>query len=209
MKAPKTKAKGKTPKRKIRSGRGALWIIALVFLTSAVVRLASGAGAAIAREVSDLAHDVGAESHGAAAPVACQTDEETQALIAVLLKREKSVEEKELLVAQKMKEIDVAKAEVLESMGVLEQAEARLEATMVRSQSAAEDDLAKLTTVYESMKPKEAAALFEAMSPDFAAGFLGRMRPDAAGAVMAGLKPETAYTISVILAGRNANAPSE
>jgi len=209
MKAPKTKAKSKTPKRKIRSGRGALWIIALVFLTSAMVRLASGTGAAIAREVSDLAHDVGAESQGVADPVACQTDEETQALIAALLKREKSVEEKELLVAQKMKEIEVAKAEVLESMGVLEQAEARLEATMVRSQSAAEDDLAKLTTVYESMKPKEAAALFEAMSPDFAAGFLGRMRPDAAGAVMAGLKPETAYTISVILAGRNANAPSE
>ena len=209
MKAPKPKVKRKAPKRKIRSGRGALWIIALVFLTSTVVRLASGTGAAIAREVSDLTHGVGTESHGAADPAVCQTDEETQALIAALLKREKSVGEKEFLVAQKMKEVEVAKAEIIESMGVLEQAEARLEATMVRSQSAAEDDLAKLTTVYESMKPKEAAALFEAMSPDFAAGFLGRMRPDAAGAVMAGLKPETAYTISVILAGRNANAPSE
>ena len=47
----------------------------------------------------------------------------------------------------------------------------------------------------------------KAMEPDFAAGFLGRMRPDAAAAVMAGLTPETAYSISVILAGRNATAP--
>ena len=61
--------------------------------------------------------------------------------------------------------------------------------------------------IHENMKPKDAAALFEEMAPEFAAGFLGRMRPDAAGAVMAGLDPKTAYTISVLLAGRNADVP--
>ena len=48
--------------------------------------------------------------------------------------------------------------------------------------------------------------MVEAMKPEFAAGFVGRMRPDAAADIMAGLKPEFAYSISVILAGRNANA---
>ena len=47
----------------------------------------------------------------------------------------------------------------------------------------------------------------EEMEPSFAAGFLARMRSDVAAGIMAGLKPETAYTISVILAGRNAKAP--
>jgi flagellar motility protein MotE (MotC chaperone) len=56
------------------------------------------------------------------------------------------------------------------------------------------------------MKPKDASLLFERMSPDFAAGFLGRMRPDAAAAIMSGLPPELGYSISVLLAGRNADA---
>lgn len=204
----KKTASKKKVKRKVRSGRGALWLIAMIFVASAAIRLASGTGAAIAREMSELSHEDEAQMQEQNAAT-CQADEESAALIEALLKREREVEEKELLIAQKMKSIELARAEVLENLAALEDAEARLEATMTRSQTAAEDDLVKLTAVYESMKPKEAAALFEAMSPDFAAGFLGRMRSDAAGAIMAGLTPETAYTISVILAGRNAKAPSE
>ena len=55
----------------------------------------------------------------------------------------------------------------------------------------------------------EAAALFEEMDPRFAAGFLGRMPAPAAAAIMAGLSPKTAYSFSVLLAGRNANAPRD
>lgn len=47
------------------------------------------------------------------------------------------------------------------------------------------------------------------MDPGFAAGFLGRMRPEAAAGIMTGLSPETAYTISVVLAGRNADVPRD
>ncbi|KIN65935.1 hypothetical protein Z945_982 [Sulfitobacter noctilucae] len=90
---------------------------------------------------------------------------------------------------------------------MLEEAEANLRRTLSLTDGAAEDDLARLTAVYENMKPKDAAALFATMEPDFAAGFLGRMRPDYAAAVMTGLPPDVAYSISVILAGRNANAP--
>lgn len=205
--SPSPKASKKN-RRKRRPGRGALWLIAAIFLTSAVVRLMSGTGAAIAREMSELTYEDVSEEPGSLSEL-CKTDAETSALLEALLKREKQVEERELMLAQKMKAVELARTEVMQNMSALEEAEARLEATMTRSQTAAEDDLAKLTAVYESMKPKEAAALFEAMSPEFAAGFLGRMRSDAAGAIMAGLTPETAYTVSVILAGRNAKAPSE
>ena len=97
----------------------------------------------------------------------------------------------------------------LEVQAVREAAEAKLASTLALADNAAENDLARMTSVYENMKPKEAAALFEEMSPDFAAGFLGRMRPDAAAAIMAGLSAPTAYTVSVVLAGRNASAPTE
>jgi flagellar motility protein MotE (MotC chaperone) len=88
-------------------------------------------------------------------------------------------------------------------------AEEELKATLALADGAAEDDIARLTAVYQAMKPKDAAALFETMSPEFAAGFLGRMPPDSAAAILSGMSSEAAYGISVIVAGRNADVPKE
>jgi len=103
----------------------------------------------------------------------------------------------------------VADGEVTRKLAALEDAEGRLRSLIALSETAAEDDLLRLTQVYETMKPKDVAALFEEMDPKFAAGFIGRMKPEAAAGVMAGMTPDAAYTISVILAGRNANTPTE
>ena len=92
-------------------------------------------------------------------------------------------------------------------MAKLAAAEEKLNETLARADGASEADLTRLTDVYQSMKPKDAAALFATMAPEFAAGFLGRMRPEASAAILSGMSPENAYTISVILAGRNANVP--
>ena len=59
------------------------------------------------------------------------------------------------------------------------------------------------------MNAKQAAALFEEMDPDFAAGFLGLLEPEKAAEILAGVSPSKAYALSVIVAGRNANAPTE
>ena len=59
------------------------------------------------------------------------------------------------------------------------------------------------------MKPKSAAALFEEMNATFAAGFLARMRPEAAAGIMASLSPGAAHRFSVVLAGRNADVPTD
>ncbi|SEL04995.1 MotE family protein [Pacificibacter marinus] len=198
----------KTHKPIKRSGRGALLILAIVFLMSAGARLISGTGAAIAREISQLApspDNITPNNQGEL----CEPDSVMTTLLESLRKREDIIVEQEMMMAQKMKKLDLARTEFMQNLASLQQAEKHLAATMAASSTAAQDDLNKLTAVYESMKPKDAAALFEQMSPDFAAGFLGLMRPDVAASVLAGLKPETAYTISVILAGRNANAPSE
>lgn len=193
-------------KRKRKSGRGALLILSVVFVMSAGARLMSGTGTAIARELSQLTADSSdVDTHSAS----CEPDAVTATLLKSLRNREAKISTEEESLTQKMKAFELAKAEFTQNMAALKNAEERLAATMTTASSAAQDDLDKLTAVYESMKPKEAAALFEQMSPDFAAGFLARMRSDVAALVLAGLKPETAYTISVILAGRNANAPSE
>ena len=96
-----------------------------------------------------------------------------------------------------------------QKMAALQDAENRLRDMISIAETAAEDDPTRLTQVYETMKPKSVALLFEEMDPQFAAGFIGRMKPEAAAGIMAGMKPDAAYTISVILAGRNANSPTE
>ena len=52
---------------------------------------------------------------------------------------------------------------------------------------AAEKDIARMTTVYENMKPADAAKIFEKMDVNFAAGLLARMRPEVAAKVLTGM----------------------
>ena len=106
-----------------------------------------------------------------------------------------------------MAALALADAAITKRLAELQTAETDLKKTMTIADGAAEKDIAGLTAVYEAMRPADAAALFQTMAPEFAAGFLGRMRPDAAAAVLAGMKPDKAYSISVLIAGRNALAP--
>lgn len=177
---------------------GSLVLVGGLLAASAVLRLGDIAGAALALQASPPAP----------APQICEASE-TPEVLAALKRREDRVTAREFALENRIRALAVAESEARKRIGELAEAEARLAATLSRVDTAAEDDLARLTEVYASMKPKEAALLFEEMDPRFAAGFLGRMPPQAAGAIMAGLTPKTAYSFSVLLAGRNARAPKE
>ena len=115
----------------------------------------------------------------------------------------------EVAIEQKRVDVELSRQAIMEQLAILEEAEMRLEAGLAASSTASEDDLSQLTAVYQAMKPKVAAELFEAMDQEFAAGFLVRMAPESAAAIVSGLQPATAYAVSVIVAGRNANALKE
>lgn len=117
--------------------------------------------------------------------------------------REATLESEEALLNERAEKIERMQLALSKKLQELDEAEASLRELLAIADSASEDDVARLTTVYENMKPKNAAIVFEEMEPAFAAGFLARMRPDAAASVLAGLKPKTAYAISVVLAGRH------
>lgn len=192
--------------RKRAKGRGgSLLLIVTLLIGSAVLRIALGTSEAMAKPENNAEPTMPTMMEK---PATLQTKEiETSALLTAIRRREERVLEKEMKQELRSKALKVAQHEIERRIEALELAEQRLRATLAQADTAAEDDVARLTTVYENMKPKDSAALFEAMEPSFAAGFLGRMRADVAAGIMAGLKPETAYTISVILAGRNAKAP--
>lgn len=189
-----------------------LGFVALLLLGSAVIRLSpySDNLFAFAEETSQIKEiqtDPPFPRFGSKEDV--QAEVMRLALMARDLKvREDNVSQREFEVLQKTALIELSETRIREQLAQLEEAENQLRSTIALADRAAEDDLARLTAVYENMKPKEAAGLFEEMSPDFAAGFLSRMRPDAAALILAGLQASTAYSISVVMAGRNAEVPT-
>ncbi|GGG80050.1 hypothetical protein GCM10011415_31720 [Salipiger pallidus] len=199
------------PARKPKKrGKGVLAVIGGLLVASAVARVGIHASSAVALETSPPA-EAGQTSDqpqedGSTAP---PKDGEISPLLKALKDREDRIKEREAAIASRMQALAVAEQEIERRLVAMEEAEKKLRATLTIAKTAAQEDVDRLTEVYASMKPKQAAALFEEMDPEFAAGFLGQMRPDAAAAIMAGLNPQTAYTISVMLAGRNAGAPRE
>jgi flagellar motility protein MotE (MotC chaperone) len=185
--------------RRMFSGRGMLALLALVLATSGALRFGHGVGRAMALQAEDPV--------ASGEPLQCPAP--PAALAQALKERDAAVTARETALQDRLAALRLADEAITKRLAELEAAESRLRATLAIADGAAEKDLERLTAVYEAMKPAEAATLFEAMAPEFSAGFLGRMRPDAAAAIIAGLKPETAYTISVLIAGRNALAPKE
>lgn len=182
--------------------RGVLWVIVLMLTTSALLRLGGPVGHAVA---------AGVLARGEGEPTQISVPEVDPNLAVVLEKlqeREARLSAREAALELRLQALAVAEEQISRNLEALTRAEEELAATMALADTAAEEDLTRLTAVYENMKPKEAAPLFEAMDPQFAAGFLGRMRPDAAASILAGLDPEAAYAVSVILAGRNASVPT-
>jgi flagellar motility protein MotE (MotC chaperone) len=179
---------------------GVLAVISLLMIGSAAIRIGLEAGPALAKGAEPSLPET--EQARADLPGA-------QVLLTELLRREETLKQREAAVLDKERALAIADQAIETRLVALQEAEEALRETLAMAEKAAETDLTRLTDVYQSMKPKDAAALFETMDPSFAAGFLSRMPPDAAAGVLAGLSPEAAYTISVIMAGRNAAAPQE
>lgn len=182
-------------------GYGTLAVIALCLASGAALRLGQGIGVAFALNTSE--RDTGPS----AAPLHCP--EPPERLAEALRERDRTVTARETSLNERLAALELAERALSQRLNELAAAEEALAATLAIADGATENDLSRLTAVFEAMKPAEASHLFAAMSPDFAAGFLARLRPDTAAAILAGLPPETAYSISVLVAGRNALAPKD
>lgn len=179
-----------------RTAPAILTVLAALFLGSAALRFVDIVGAAVAREPAEVS-----------LPGTPATD--LNAVITALNERAERLDRREAALADRMQAVTLAEARLSERLAELRAAEAALAATIALADQAAERDLAHLTGLYEAMKPKDAAQLFEEMAPEFAAGFLARMQTEAAAAVLAGMSPRSAYSVSVILAGRNVGVPRD
>ncbi len=182
----------------MKPGRGALAILALFLASSGALRLGEGVGQALANAPEQSA-GAGDTAELCPAPPA--------ALARALGDREARAAAHEAAIDDRMAALSLAEAALSKRLAEVEAAEVELKRVLALADGAAEQDLTRLTAVYEAMKPADAAKLFQTMAPDFAAGFLGRMQPQSAAAILSGMPPDAAYSISVLIAGRNALVP--
>ena len=181
---------------------GTISVIVGLFLASGMIRMAEIAPA-FAEEMLPEAAPESLEM-ASAAPT-----RDMPALLQAIQDREAQIAEREAYIDRRMQTLAVAEQRIREQMSALSEAESKLAATLSLADNATEEDVARLTEVYQRMKPAEAAGIFETMDIQFAAGFFSRMRPESSAAIMANLPADLAYSISVVMAGRNANAPRE
>jgi flagellar motility protein MotE (MotC chaperone) len=167
-------------------------LIVVCFFASAAMRL-TGSGWALAEGVGEFAE--------AAAP--------GDAMLAAIRERETELDAEERRLAERRQTLSLAEAKLAEQLAAFEKAQANLEKTLAMADQAAEKDIARMTTVYENMKPAEAAKIFERMDVAFAAGLLARMRPDLAAEVLTGMNADAAYAVTLTIASRNAGVPKE
>jgi flagellar motility protein MotE (MotC chaperone) len=174
---------------------GGVGLIVLCFLGSALLRV-SDSGWAMAQSIGE----------------ARRSEPETgdpEALLAAIRERAANIEREEHRLAERRQTLNVAEAKLAEQLAAFETAQKNLEKTLAMADQAAERDIARMTTVYENRKPKEAARIFERMEVAFAAGLLARMRPDVAAEVLTGMDADAAYAVTVTVASRNAAVPTQ
>lgn len=180
------------------SAIGGVGLIVLCFLGSAALRLTHG-GLALAEELDERARASEAAPGGQGA----------DALMAALREREKQLDADAAKLADRAQTLNVAEAKLAEQLAAFEKAREQLEATLATADKAAEKDIDRVTTVYENMKPAEAAKILDRMDVAFAAGLMSRMRPEIAAQVLSGMNPDAAYAVTLTIASRNSAVPTE
>lgn len=182
----------------LRPALSGVGLIVLCFFGSAALRLTDD-GWALAQGLGEVA---------GAQPDAPPTDDST-VLLAAIRDRQSQLDAEEARLADRKQSLGVAETKLSEQLAAFDKAQKNLEKTLALADQAAEKDLARMTTVYENMKPADAAKIFERMDVNFAAGLLARMRPDVAAKVLTGMNADTAYAVTLTIASRNAAVPTK
>lgn len=192
-------------------GRSAMLTLACCFLLSAFVRIAEPAIALAMEAPAVVADDTAPETPGetAATGAGGPTHSDLAALLASLREREGQLDARAEKIAVKAKVIEAAESKLRDQMTRVEEAEERLKTLLRVADGAAEKDVGKLVSAFETMNEKRAAPIFENMDVVFASGLLSRMADGAASNILGALSPEKAYAITVQIAGQNARAPKE
>lgn len=180
-------------------------IIVVCFFASAALRITES-GPALAEGISALSSEDGktVQDESTALP-----DEDANVLLTAIREREQQLQRENSTLADRSQALSVAETKLAEQLAAFQKAQENLEKTLALADKAAERDIERMTTVYESMKPNDAARIFERMEVKFAAGLLSRMRPEVTAEVLTSMEPDTAYAVTLTIASQNVGVPTQ
>ncbi len=163
---------------------------------------------ALSSEVSTAKKVAVAETAKINAAQTSQREDTQQCLTGdVLLSVNKKMEvlkQREAEMAEQESAFSAIKTRLQKELAVVEAAKNELAKQTHTRSEIAQGDIVHLTTMYATMKPKQAAQIFNRMDPKFAAGFIREMKGGQAGLILAAMDTKKAYEISLVIASRYA-----
>ncbi len=162
----------------------------------------AGMGTLFAQEAGSLDDSEAGSSIGGSTSAAGATRTELSILQSLRNRREELAAREESL--QLRENLIAAAEERLEGrISQLEALEARLQAAAEAELDARKEEMQGLVTMYETMKPKEAARIFDRLPMDVLLDVVNAMNPRKMAAVMARMSPESAQRLTGELARSN------
>ncbi len=124
----------------------------------------------------------------------------TGAMAQELSDRLESLDSREDILLQKRAELEAFQSHIERRLEELTRANNELQQRIDQFQGLKNDDVKKLATIYDNMKPQLAGQIMAEMDTDFAAGLLGIMDAEKAAAIISVMDPQKANIISLKLA---------
>jgi len=128
----------------------------------------------------------------------------TETLAEALLAEQGRIEARSVELLKREKALEALEAKLDKQLDNIETTRNSVQAQLDKIETLATDDLKHLISMYETMKPKNAAEIFDSMAPAFAAGFLRDMNSARAGLIMSEMDAKKSYEISLVIANKNA-----
>ncbi|MEP0518651.1 MAG: hypothetical protein ABJO09_00560 [Hyphomicrobiales bacterium] len=132
--------------------------------------------------------------------MASETPNSELSILQSLRKRRTQLAEQEESLQLRENLIEAAEERLESRIEQLEALEARLKATTEAELGARKEELRGLVTMYETMKPKEAARIFDRLQMEVLLDVVNAMNPRKMAAVLAKMNPEAAQRLTSSLA---------
>lgn len=131
-----------------------------------------------------------------------------RAVLESLGKRREDLQQQEGQLDLREKLLQATEERIQKRVEELKKLEQRIEAAVGEKQQQEKDEIAGLVTMYENMKPKDAARIFDRLSLPILLKVVRQMKPRKMADVLAKMSPEAAEKLTVAIAS-NSTAPAK
>lgn len=131
-----------------------------------------------------------------------------RAVLESLGRRRESLQQQEGQLDLREKLLKATEERIQKRVDELKKLEERIEAAVEEKKKQEENEIAGLVTMYENMKPKDAARIFDRLSLPILMKVVRQMKPRKMADVLAKMSPEAAERLTVAIAS-NASQPTQ